>query len=245
MKKLTILTLFFSLLVFAATAGFGEEVMKTANADLNGDGIPDKISFTLNRAMGGFALFVNETSVIGKFKDADINGFFVVDVKRYDPYKEIAVISYGEGYDYEYLLFRYDGSTIKEMGGFSGLPSYSGNGIVMVNIWMGFWSMKEKYLLDDSSGRLNHVSQELYYVGIEATVKESFPVYKTRGEKNVVAETLPTSKILIIACDPSPKCEDGGDFFCDWYLVKTNTGLIGWVRLKTLSDKLESLPWAG
>jgi len=244
MKKLSIFTLLFSLLLFAATAGFGQEPMKTANVDLNGDGVSDKISFTLNRAMGGFALSVNETSVIGKFKDADINGFFIVDVKRADRYKEIAAVSYGEGYDYQYLLFRYDGSTVVEIGGFSGMPSYSGNGIVLVENWMGFWSKKDKYLLD-ASGRLRHVPQELYYVGIEATVKKSFPVYKSRVEGNVVANTLTNSRILILACDPSPKCTDGGDYFCDWYLIKTTTGLVGWVRLKTLSEKLESLPWAG
>ena len=245
MKKLTILTLFLSLLLFGATAGFGQEIMTTANVDLNGDGAPDKISFTKSAAPGGFTLFVNGRPKAGKFKNAYFDGFIVVDVKKADPFKEVAMVSYGGGYDYEYKLYRYDGSIIQEMGGFNGIPSFSGDGIVLVETWMGFWPKKDKYVLDGSSGRLNHVPQELYDVGIEATVKASFPVYGTRDEKSVVANTLPGSKILIISCDPSPKCADGDDYFCDWYLIKTATGLEGWVRLKTLSDKLESLPWAG
>jgi len=244
MKKLSILTLLFSLLLFAATAVFGEEPMTTANVDLNGDGVPDKISFTKREGPGEYTLFVNGRPKAGNFKNAYFDGFIVVDVKRTDPFKEVAMVSYGGGYDYEYQLYRYNGSIIQEMGGFNGIPSFKGNGIVLVETWMGFWPKKDKYLLDSSSGRLNHVPQELYNVGIEATVKESFPIYKSRHESDVVANTLVNSKILIVACDPSPKCADGG-YFCDWYLVKTATGFEGWVRLKTLSDKLESLPWAG
>jgi hypothetical protein len=244
MKNIFILSLFFALLVCAAHAGFGQEVVRDAREDLNGDGVLDTVSIARNPGLGEFTLFVNEKPTAGRLTDSDVDGFVIVDVNKSDPYREIAVMTYGESDDYEYQLYRFDGVVTTKIGGFFGVPSFSGNGIVLVDEWMGFWALKEKYVLDNSSGKLRQVPQELYFVDVNATVRESFPVYKTRDGRSVVANTLPNSRILIIACDPSPRCPESGDYFCDWYLIKTVTGLVGWVRLESLSERVVSLPWA-
>ena len=53
---------------------------------------------------------------------------------------------------------------------------------------------------------LHEVPQELYYVGIEGKVKETFPVYERRGAAGIVANTRAGSTLLVVACDSSPRC---------------------------------------
>jgi hypothetical protein len=83
------------------------------------------------------------------------------------------------------------------------------------------------------------VPQEFFYVGVEAFVKKSFPVYQTRAGKKQVAYLKSISNILLLLCDPSPK-----KFFDHWYLIKSYTGLIGWAKLGSFQEKVEGLMWA-
>ena len=84
---------------------------------------------------------------------------------------------------------------------------------------------------------LRRVTQELYHVGAEATVRESFPIYHSRNHSGIVARVQPGSKVLLLACDPSPECKtpkgEVDDYYCDWYLIRSVTGLTGWARLRS------------
>lgn len=224
--------------------------MMSGNVDVDGDGGPESITVTMGEGYGEFTLSIDGMTTVGMFEMGDTDGFAVVDIDSSDPYKEIAVHTPGPSDDDEYLIYFYDGTSIKEMGRLSRWPKFSGNGIVLVDGWMGFWSIRDKYVLDKRTRILRHVPQELYYVGVEAHAKKSFPVYKSRTGSDVIANTMPNSNFLILACDPSPKClnkyGEVDNYSCDWYLIKTVTGLVGWVRFETLMDyeKVGGLPLA-
>lgn len=207
--------------------------------DLNGDGVIDNIRLSADPESGEFTLFVGASSVAGIFEGGEpASGFFVVDVDKADNYQEIAVHSPGPSDDDEYFLFWYDGASIREMTHFGRWPEFYGNGIVNVDGWMGFWKKREKYLLNAKTRKLEHVPQELYYVGVEAHVRKSFPIYRTRAKAEIVANLSPNSKCLILACNPSPQQP-----MEDWYLIRSASGLMGWARERTLFDNL-TLPLA-
>jgi hypothetical protein len=77
-------------------------------------------------------------------------------------------------------------------------------------------------------------------------VKESFALYSSRTKKEILARVKAGSEVAIVAYDPSPKCKPSemGYEGCDWFLVRSSTGLMGWVELGEL-DKGAELPWAG
>ena len=230
---------------------FTSNFAMSGNADVDGDGVPESINVTLGINPGEFMLSVDGISTVGTmFELEDIDGFIVIDIDTSDPYKEIAVHTPGPSDDDEYLIYFFNGTSLKEMARLSRWPTFSGNGIVLVDGWMGFWRIRDKYVLDKATRTLRHIPQELYYVGVEAHAKVSFPVYRTRSGGEVIANTRPNSNFIILACDPSPEClnryGEVDNYSCDWYLIKTVTGLVGWVRFETLMDyeKVGGLPLA-
>jgi hypothetical protein len=217
---------------------------RQAAVDLDGDKEVDQISISTTES-GDFLLDVDGIETSGHLTEGEADGFAIVDIDLSDKFKEIAVHTPGPSDDDEYLIYRYDGRSIKEMGRLSGGPKFSGNGIVLVDDWMGFWIKREKYVLDKGSMALRLVPQELYYVGIEGKVDKGFPIYEKRTGSDVVANVRPGSKVLIIACDPSPTSDDAtGGYFLDWYLIKSETGLVGWARLGEFGERMSDLPWA-
>jgi hypothetical protein len=227
-------------ILFSFSWSSGTEFVTSAQEDLNGDGNIEDIILSDISELGDFTLRIGSFTTKGKFSTEmeAADGFIIVDIDESDKYKEVAVHTPGPSDDDEYVIFWYDGKSIKEMGYVSRWPLFYGNGIVNVDGWMGFWSIREKYVLDKKSRTLQQVPQEFYYVGVEAEVRETFSIYKTRGASHVVANLKPKSECLILVCDPSPA--QYGD---DWYLIKSTTGLVGWAQEKTIYDKL-MLPWA-
>ncbi len=229
---------FYILSVFTISICLASDFLKVAKTDLNGDGKVEEISISGITEIGNFILKIDNVSIKGELGD-EVDGFIIVDIDTKDQYKEIAVHTPGPSDDDEYLIYWYDGKSIKEMGKLMRWPKFPGNGIVLVDNWMGFWQKRDKYVLDNKTRTLYLVPQEFYYVGIEATVKESFPIYKTRTGSEVVANLKPGSKIFILVCDTSPD-----DYDSHWYLIKSETGLVGWAALKSFTGKVEGLPWA-
>lgn len=201
MKRFQVLV-FFTCLFFITSLCSAFDIVKMAKVDLNGDGKVEDISISEITEWGDFVLKVDKVSIKGKLSD-EADGFVIVDIDTADKYKEIAVHTPGPSDDDEYLIYWYDGKSIKEMGRLSRWPEFLGNGIILVNDWMGFWAKRDKYVLNKKTRTLRLVPQELYYVGIEAKVKESFPIYKTRQSSEIVANLKPKSKILILVCAPS------------------------------------------
>ncbi|MBN1881897.1 MAG: hypothetical protein JW885_06960 [Deltaproteobacteria bacterium] len=259
--KTTVKILFFLFIVIILTAAYAypaglspqtnpTSFVMSGNADLNGDGRPESITLAPGRSFGEFILSVDGVTTVGMFEFDVTDGFAVVDINASDVYKEIAVHAPGPSDDDEYLVYSFDGASLKEMGRLARWPTFSGNGIVLVDGWMGFWKIRDKYVLDTSTRTLRHVPQDLYAVGVEGHAIKSFPVYRTRSGNEVIANTMPNSNFIILACDTSPTClnayGDADDYSCDWYLIKTVTGLVGWVRCETLMDyeTVDGLTWA-
>jgi hypothetical protein len=238
MKHLRVLAIFVLTVVNVSTASALDFVM-SEDADLNGDGTIENIRLKADQDAAQFTLYINKNQVTRTFEGGEpANGFAVIDIKTADKYKEIAVHSPGASDDNEYYIFWYDGNSIIEMDYLSRWPTFYGNGIVTVDNWIDFWSQRDKYVLNDKTRTLSIVPQELYYVGVEAEVRTSFPIYKTRTGPDIVANLKPGSKCLILVCDTSP-----AQYTANWYLIKSTTGLVGWARPKALYDNL-TLPLA-
>ncbi|MCY1075908.1 hypothetical protein [Archangium lansingense] len=230
-----------TLMLLAAPAVHADEPVMSTSADLDGDGKPEAISVQWADGDAQFVLKVGSATVRGKTNDAEVRGVFITDVDGSDKWKEVAVHMGLTDDDSRNTVYGFDGKTLKEMGSVRTLTEVRGNGIVLSDSWMGFWNLREKYSLDRKAWKLNHVPQELYFVGTEATVKQSFPIVRSHKDKAVVANLAQGSKIQVLAAMPVG-AKRYGDY---WYLVKSSTGLLGWTQVQNLHDKTEGLPWAG
>jgi hypothetical protein len=216
--------------VFALSAR--AQFVRCAQIDLNGDKKAEKITLTLDKKDDRyFTLTIGTASIKGKLDDS-IDGFKVVDIDKADIFKEVAVHTPGPSDDDEYRLYWYDGKTIKEVGYLSRWPEFPGYGIVYVKSWAGFWSPIDKYVLNKTTHKLELVKQPFYYVGVTATVEKGVPIYAGQDMKTVVANLLQKSKVLILL--------NSGDH----YLVKSTTGLVGWIKEKTIYESFSGMPMA-
>ena len=133
-----------------------------------------------------------------------------------------------------------------------------GNGTILTNAWIGFWSRVVKWSIA-ADGSLKLVPQEFYGVGkTDVEVVRTFPLLETRNSKAVVARTKEGSKVTILlwqgelplteskqlSSDELEKSYSEPAWLTGWYLIQTETGLIGWVRGKGLDEYL-NLPIAG
>ena len=218
----------------------GAEFVMEKRADLNGDGKAEEISLENPDEGGGFALTVSGITVKGMFTSPgdEADGFLVVDIDSTDSFMEVAVHTPGPSDDDEYVIYWYDGASLRMSGRLARWPKFQGNGFVYVDDWIDFWQKREKYRLDRKSHSLVRVPQEFYHVGLETTVMKSFPIYRTREGGAVVGRLRQDSRCLILVCDSSR-----GRFSDWWYLIKSTTGLVGWARYRDFWGKL-ALPLA-
>ena len=222
-----------------------------AEADLNSDGKKEKISIksikpvTYLPSEDNFVLMVGDELITGSLSEGYSDGFVIVDIDKSDKYKEIAVHTPGDSDDDEFLLYAYDGKSLRKMGRLYQWPTFYGNGIVLVDQHIDFWSIREKYILDNKTRTLKLVPQKFYYVGIKGEVTKSFPLYRTKKRKHVVANLKPKSEILILLCEPSvaKKSPNDVDIKDYSYLVKSSTGLVGWTTHNVFwENNVEGLP---
>jgi hypothetical protein len=219
-----------SLSAMGATAA-SIEFVKAAHVDLNGDGRQESASLQVAQDQSSFVLRVNGAVMRGRL-EPPIDGFRIVDINEHDRYKEVAVHTPGPSDDDEYLIYWYDGTTLAECGRLSRWPAFTGYGIVYVHDWWGFWGKTDKYVLDEKTHRLRLVPQELHWVGVTGTVRASVSIYETREKPAIVASLEPGSKALIVA--------NAGD----WYLIKSSTGLLGWMKESEVYRSFGDLPVA-
>ena len=93
---------------------------------------------------------------------------------------------------------------------------------------------REKYLWDRSAKKFRRVPQAFYYVGVEGKVVRSFPIFRAQSGSQVVARLRPKNAFLILVWDKKS----------NRYLVRSESGLVGWAKPETLNSKA-SLPSAG
>ena len=224
------------------TFGTSEGILKNALADLNGDGQPERITIEPDAKSGMFLLKIGNQSIRGGTDDSEsepAEGFEIVDIDNTDRFKEVVVHPPGacEMCGQQTYIYGFD-KNIRKVGQLGKSVEFPGYGIVLENDWQGFWVSRTKYILDDKSGLLKPVPQPYYFVGLNATVKKSFPIYRNqKRSKEVVANLKQGSTFMVVAAEykTEPK----------WYLVKSETGLMGWISVDSLSyENTEGLPWA-
>jgi len=237
MKKIVIIFMVCILIGFNSASGQNPTLKSTT--DLNGDNKAEEIS--LEPVAGSYAYYldVSGQKVRGEFEEGEVDGFFVIDINKYDKYKEIAVHTPGPSDDHQYRIYWYDGEAVHEMTTIWGLPEYVGNGILYIDSWMAFWTKRDKYVLDDNTRTLEYVPQYLHYVGVKVTVRKSFPIFSDKELTKKVALLRENSEIEILLCDM-----EGRSWNDIIYLIKSSSNLVGWVRYIDMFDNVVGLPLA-
>jgi hypothetical protein len=224
-------------LVLALTGAF--DFVTTAKADLDGDGAEEEIHFAaLPTGIVAYDLSIGGAKLGKRFEVVEDLRFAIVDLDSTDKQREV-LIKLEEANDLrDFILVRYFEKKVVELGRFGGQvpsePELSGNGFVVYGSWQGFYARTIKLALDAKKQKLQELVPELYAVELEVKVKESFPLYTTRGKKEVLARVKVGTQVRILAHDPAAKA----------FLVRSSTGLLGWVMFTEL-EKGAELPWAG
>lgn len=212
------------------------ELVKSASADLDGDGKPEAISLKWEEGEESFILQAGSVSTKGNAVDTEIHGFAVIDLDSGDKRKELAVQKGLTDDDKGVYLYGFDGKSLKQLGTVPAVTEVKGNGILLADRWMGFWMKRDKFVLEAKKDKVSWVPQELYYVGTEATVKQPFSLMASRTGKAPLATLAQGSTIQVIAA--APPTAKGGEYL---YLVKSATGLLGWATIMDLIEKTEGL----
>lgn len=229
----------FGFLIFLNFSLKAADFIFQSSTDLNGDKVPEEVSLRNIGEITEFCLEISGKKIQGKFDEEPSDGFIIIDIDKYDKYKEIAVHTPGPSSDDEYFIYWYDGEAIHKTAHISRWPEFLGNGIVYVNGWVDFWQCRDKYVLNNSTRELERVPQFAYYVGVKATVKNSFPIFKDKELKEKVALLSKNSEIEILLCDMDYR--EWSDYI---YLIKAKSKLIGWASNQDIYNNLEELPLA-
>jgi len=224
-----------------------ENILYQLSENLNSDDQIDKIVLIYDNNKKRYYLRINEATYLFKNNVLNIGNVSVVDIRANDGYKEL-LVEYKMSKSTMYDLFYYDGKNIKELLNITSKPVFLGNGEVIAETDMGFWTKKDIYILNDNGAGGQKVlilsPQELYDVNIKVVVKKPFKLYTYRDSKRVVTIAEKSETIEIISCDPSNWFKDinqKNNKLFDWYLIKTDKGIQGWARLK---DFINSVDWA-
>jgi len=221
----------------------------SAVADLDGNGRKEKVWITLVKDAKNysdhFILHVDkaEVQIYGEF-----DGLAIVDIDRSDRYKEIDIRTYGGSDIVDHNIYWYDSKSIQKLADLSSKTDYKGNGIVLNRWWTCYVSITDKYVMDKRPRKLVLVPQEMYYIGKQHKVLRSFPIYYSRQNKSVVANVEPNSAITVLVYvlnQVDPKNPEKHDVMKEWFLIKTQSGLLGWVQLQTLTEDVERMQGAG
>jgi hypothetical protein len=237
------------------------EYVKNALIDLNGDGIDDEIHIDLVSEVlryfdtelndsveyinetGEFTLRINDSYVNNNVND-NCDGFKIIDVLPYDDYKEIIVYSYGSCGDGDNTIYRYNGNEICEIGELWGDIEIRDGYIYNDD----YQSIVYKYVINPKTGLLEEVKQDLYYMGIWALVMDELILYDNREMNKICAVLNKDQLVGIIGIEKDESVEE-----YDWhgwigyprknyrFLVQTETGSLGWVKISEL-EKKDGLP---
>jgi len=253
MIKVLALIIFLSANLFAGTKD------TTVSGDLNFDSIIDvvKVSFVTNDGLysyleGPFTVDINGTVYTDKCEEAEVFDVKIVGIGPDALNPAVMVSCFGTGDVGEYFFYEIKNKKIVSLGSIKvwGSAEVPGNGKILTNAWMGFWSLQGEYAIDKESGKLMMFKKDTYDVNIEGMVKTTFKIFKSREDNSEVVQNLkPGTKLTFLKCDISPVCKNEGgyddEYDCDWYFLKTQGGTEGWVRFKDFKNSVEDLPWAG
>ena len=224
----------------------GMPVYKEFKVDIDGDNNSEDIKLTLMEDEIGwrnFLLTIDSDSVFGEHS-YNVNGFLVIDLDTSDKFKEVAVYTPNVNGPDEFIFYKYD-EQIKEIGKIESYATFPGDGKIVVDTEMMFWTKTDTILYDTENDSFVFDPRKHYEINIAAVVLEPFSLYSDR-ENFIIIEKLDIgNKVVVVACDASPFCDEespNSDWNCDWYQIKSDSETIGWSQLKSFLYKLD-LPW--
>ena len=253
MKK--ILTLFIVMLLMGLDASFlfpevnGSRIL--LSEDLNFDGSKEEIEISFSGEdeydLHEYIIKVDDLVYKGKFEYEGVASAEIIDIDRSDKQKEILVRLDGQTDDVIDYFFSLDGSIIKigEVPG-SSYSEMPGDGTVIMNEWMGFWSRDKKYRLEKSV--LVPIREE-YKIDVNSRLAETMVLHSSPSNgSGISAELKPDTEIKLTAVKIfGDECTtaDGYKHECEWYMVESADGMRGWVEYGELIKSTMDLPWAG
>ena len=245
-------TILYVTLLILNAASFASVTDSTLNYDLNYDGNDESIRLIHNNEGEPFTLKINDAEISGTFNEGYMSEIRIIDINRNDNLREVVVLSYGSSDQTECFFFQYIDGRIVKCGYLPGNFGFTaaGNGIVTENGYMGFWTIRLKYDFDSRNKTLELIEEEFYDVDLPVEVISEFKLLRTRDDNSeVVAILKPGTKLTIVKADVTPVCAENekyiDDMMCDWFLLRTEDGIEGWIRLKDFNEKVDGLIWAG
>ena len=146
------------------------------------------------------------------------------------------------GYCPEPEFYFYDPNDISKLYGLvGGLNMYiPGNGNLYVTGHANTnFDAKRKYIFRENN--IQELKQAAYYVGLKTKTINPITLYHTKELKNVVARLPKDYNVEVILAETTHKFED-------FYLIKTDFGLLGWAKIRVGQHKgvdIKGLFWSG
>lgn len=215
----------------------GPALTRSVRADVDGDGKAEPVTLKATGQEGDFTLKVGGQEVKGRV-GTKAKGFRLVDLDASDKRQQVLVAGQGPNGGDVHVLYQLGPEGPRQLPLPECKPAVFGDGLLLTDCWMGFWERREKYTYDSQAGTFTHVPQQLYWVNKSYKVARSFPLYRGREGQEVVATVRQGSTLTFVAFW-------AGAQDSDWYLLRSESGLLGWARLSAIQEHLVGLVMAG
>jgi hypothetical protein len=214
------------------------------NADLNGDGTEDIINLDVMDNDGdyrGFVLKINNSEISGEHS-YNVAGFVLIDIDKSDKQKEIGVYTPNANGPDEYIIYKYDGTSIKQIGRTYSATTFNGDGTVDVITFMPFWDKNDRYIYNRDKDELEWVKKKEYDIDVECAVVENFTVFPSIGSRGTSGILKIGQKIRIKKAIVVDNCNKTGPYswaLCDEFYYIANDGRDGWATMEDMMGKID------
>ncbi|WP_459195463.1 YARHG domain-containing protein [Wukongibacter baidiensis] len=207
---------------------------KEVNADLNGDGIEEKILYKTNGEDASYGnaciLFVNEQEI--KLEGSNFfDSFAIADIDKTDNIKEIVISDDGPSGDPISEFFYYDGKKTQNMGSTEGLYDcgikISGKGVfsaISRAEILHTWWFERLYKLD-LDHKIIEIEQDVLDTNYSVFLKKPLKLYVSR-DSNSDSFTIKEGTVVNLA----------GTDNKEWCLIRTKDGKKGWFAIESFDE---------
>jgi hypothetical protein len=203
--------------------------------DLNGDGRADKLEVLASEGQGGLQavkVVVNGVSLadIQMYKELAVS---IVDVNTADKNQQILVDGTSESGKKWFTFFIWDGKKVisamkVDTGSPNGAYKLIDSGQVIIEKPRGFWTERAIWKL--AGFKFDEISQPFFAVGKAAFVESPIVLVYEPNTTGPVTEVGGGTSVDIILCTRGDK---------PWYLLKTDTGLLGWIDGREIGESIK------
>ncbi len=203
--------------------------------DLNGDGKADKLEVLSSDGQAGLKaakIVVNGVSLsdIQMYKELAVS---IVDVDTSDKLQQILVDGTSESGKKWFTIFIWDGKKVLQAmkvdtASPNGALKLIDSGQVIVEKPQSFWTERTIWKL--SGYKFDELSQPFFAIGKPAVVETPIVLVYNPDTTSPVTGVGPGAVVEIVLCTTGPK---------PWYLLKTDTGLMGWVDGREIGEAVK------